>query len=287
MTMVPNQKRLDEFLVRLCEGYGQLFEFRKAGMATAMHFSELDRKSRAQMYTAYSRFEYEKTDRFLARFPNPPKLEGKRVLDFGCRNGGAVVRYAMLGATEVIGLDVDADMFPPARDLAREFHVADKIDFRVSNDETLPVESGSIDIVLTEDVMEHVRNPETMLRELMRVLKPGGGLYSRFGPMWLHPHGVHLWDVFPGPWTHVLFPERIVCAVRGRQKRDARDAQSYSEVYLNQMTVKRFKDLVRTSGFEIEYLRVAGIYGADALAKLPVIGEYFSSEAETVLRKPG
>lgn len=43
--------------------------------------------------------------------------------------------------------------------------------------ESLPFRRGSFDLVVNTQVLEHVRDPQTVLRELARVLKPGGRLF--------------------------------------------------------------------------------------------------------------
>ncbi len=277
---------IDATLARLCEGYNQLFAFHKKDAEEALRFHNLTLVDPELAGVEYARFEYDKAHRFLERFPFAPDLTGLRVMDLGCRNGGACVRYAVEGAARTVGVDIDPAFFPPGRALARELGVEDKVSFELSSDTELPIESGSIDVVLTEDVFEHLADPEAIFSELSRILVPGGRIFARFGPLWYHPHGVHLWEVFPGPWTHVLFPERVVVEVRHRHKQDGNHGHTYRDIGLNEMSVGRFRNLVDHSGFDLEHLHVSGIGGIDLLTRLPALGEFFSSEAETVLRKP-
>jgi SAM-dependent methyltransferase len=64
--------------------------------------------------------------------------------------------------------------------------------------EALPVADGTFDVVLCAQVLEHVDDPATGVRELHRVTAPGGRvLLSTHGVMVYHPNPVDLWR-----WTH-------------------------------------------------------------------------------------
>jgi len=61
----------------------------------------------------------------------------------------------------------------PARYLATDLRVLDNVDF--SSDATrLPLADDSVDLLITLEMLEHVPDPPAVVRELARVLKPGG-----------------------------------------------------------------------------------------------------------------
>lgn len=64
-------------------------------------------------------------------------------------------------------------------DLGKEFNAFDDVKIDVCNLDTepLPYKTGSFDIVLLAEVIEHVENPWHVVRECARVLAPGGQLY--------------------------------------------------------------------------------------------------------------
>jgi SAM-dependent methyltransferase len=62
----------------------------------------------------------------------------------------------------------------------------------------LPVASGSVDLALSSNVLEHVSEPETMADELLRVARPGGLVYLSWTP-WLSPWGGHE----TAPWHYL------------------------------------------------------------------------------------
>ena len=92
---------------------------------------------------------------------------GRRVLDLGCRSG-AVTQHFLAG-NHVVGLDVDAAALERAAERGIE-------PVRASAEETLPFEDSSFDVVVAGELLEHVRAPEEVVGEIVRVLRPSGRL---------------------------------------------------------------------------------------------------------------
>jgi SAM-dependent methyltransferase len=61
-------------------------------------------------------------------------------------------------------------------------------DYIISPDGRVPRESSTLDLILSTQVLEHVRDPETYLSECFRLLKPGGRLFLTTHGSW-HDHG--------------------------------------------------------------------------------------------------
>jgi SAM-dependent methyltransferase len=95
-------------------------------------------------------------------------LEGARhVLDIGCGEGQVARRIAELGA-EVIGLD------PSATQVVEAHGRAGRPRYARARAEALPCRSGAFDAVVACLVFEHVDAIDLALREVARVLEPGG-----------------------------------------------------------------------------------------------------------------
>lgn len=115
-----------------------------------------------------------------------------RVLDVGCQTAGLAIAMAKRGA-RVTGVDVDATLIRSAEIRAR-CHGVENATFAVAEGEKLPFATGHFDVVTFVDVIEHVRDADAALREVARVLTPGGTLFlqgpNRFSPHWLasDPH---------------------------------------------------------------------------------------------------
>ena len=93
-----------------------------------------------------------------------PSARG-RVLDVGCGVGQVVDALAGRGH-DAFGVDACA----PALDIARRGRGT----FALIQDESLPFDDASFDAVGCYTVLEHVAEPERMLSDMVRVLKPGG-----------------------------------------------------------------------------------------------------------------
>jgi 2-polyprenyl-6-hydroxyphenyl methylase/3-demethylubiquinone-9 3-methyltransferase len=96
---------------------------------------------------------------------------GKVVLDIGCGGGFMAEALARRGAV-VIGVDPSREAIEAAREHAGAQGLA--IDYRTGVGERLPIEAGSVDVVVCVDVLEHVDDLNVVISEVRRVLRPGG-----------------------------------------------------------------------------------------------------------------
>jgi SAM-dependent methyltransferase len=102
---------------------------------------------------------------------------GGVVLDFGCAD--QPYRELLPPHVEYRGADLEGN---PMADLT------------IRPDGSLPLPDESVDLVLSTQVLEHVRDPAHYLREAKRVLRPGGGLVlTTHGIMYFHPDPVDYW----------------------------------------------------------------------------------------------
>jgi len=101
--------------------------------------------------------------------------EGQVVLDLGSGGGIDVFQASKLvGQTgRVIGLDATPEMIFRARETAKN-HGYRNVEFRLGEIEHMPIESDSIDLVISNCVLCLVPDKRAGFREIYRVLKPGG-----------------------------------------------------------------------------------------------------------------
>jgi SAM-dependent methyltransferase len=100
---------------------------------------------------------------------------GQTVLDLGCGAGldAFVARQEVGAAGRVIGVDMTAEMIARARDNAARLGL-DNVEFRLGEIEHLPVRSGTVDVVISNCVLNLVPDKRRAFAEVHRVLKPGG-----------------------------------------------------------------------------------------------------------------
>jgi len=94
-----------------------------------------------------------------------------RILEVGAAQGRALVGLSRLGH-EAYGIEPYAPAIKVADMLAAAENV--RVDIREGRAEKIPFDARSFDLVLAFAVMEHVQDLEQSLREISRVLKPGG-----------------------------------------------------------------------------------------------------------------
>ncbi|MEM1428853.1 MAG: bifunctional 2-polyprenyl-6-hydroxyphenol methylase/3-demethylubiquinol 3-O-methyltransferase UbiG [Pseudomonadota bacterium] len=107
----------------------------------------------------------------LKHFDKYVEWAGLDVLDLGCAGGFMAEALHDRGA-RVTGIDPAAEAIAAA-----EAHAADTgraIDYTVGVGEALPYADNRFDAAVCVDVLEHVADLERVLREVARVLKPGG-----------------------------------------------------------------------------------------------------------------
>lgn len=95
--------------------------------------------------------------------------EGARVLDVGC-GGGLLTNYLAREGFQVSGVDASSDSLA----VAARHDATDRVRYRLGDARALPYPDAGFDAVCAMDFLEHVENPEQVIAECARVLRPGG-----------------------------------------------------------------------------------------------------------------
>jgi ubiquinone/menaquinone biosynthesis C-methylase UbiE len=98
-------------------------------------------------------------------------IKGKYLLDLGCGAGENSVYFASQGA-RCVAADYSPGMVEVALNLAEANQVA--VEGRVINALAIDFPDNTFDIVYASNLLHHIPNPELSLREMHRVVKPGG-----------------------------------------------------------------------------------------------------------------
>lgn len=122
-----------------------------------------------------------------------------RVLEVGSGGCGLIFNF---GGDHAVGVDPLADdlrlIFPWQRESA--------VPTIKAEGENLPFASGEFDIVLSDNVVDHARDPRRILEEIARILKPGGILYFT---VHVHHPIYHLSSRIYGLWRGLGLPGEV------------------------------------------------------------------------------
>jgi ubiquinone/menaquinone biosynthesis C-methylase UbiE len=123
---------------------------------------------------------------YLPKVVDFSTFRGRRLLEAGCGIGTDLVRFAKGGA-RVTGID----LAETAIDLARknfELNGVAAEELRVANGEALPFADASFDVVYGHGVVQYTADAPKLIREMHRVLKPGGtGIFMVYNRVsWLN-----------------------------------------------------------------------------------------------------
>lgn len=100
-----------------------------------------------------------------------------RILDVGCGKGGLAIQLRTAGYRHVEGVDwlEVAALSPEARTALTAYAQAD-----LNREGLARYVDASFDTVLCSDVIEHLENPASILREMARVVRPGGSVFLTY-----------------------------------------------------------------------------------------------------------
>lgn len=102
-------------------------------------------------------------------------LAGQRVLEVGCGRGVGIEILLSLGAAHVTGFDLDPKMIDRAGKRAAKY--GDRARVFVGDAEKIDAADASFDAVIDYGVVHHIPDWRQALKEIARVLKPGGVFY--------------------------------------------------------------------------------------------------------------
>lgn len=109
-----------------------------------------------------------------AAFFTPYLKTGMRLLDMGCGPGGITVGLAKkVAPARVTACDIEQTQLDRAQERAAEAGVTN-IDFQIANVFGLPFDDNSFDAIFMSAVLSNLQRPDEAVREIARVLKPGG-----------------------------------------------------------------------------------------------------------------
>lgn len=236
----------------------------------------------------YSEMEKEWNSQSFARFVPYVALEDKLILDAGCGLGGGTVYYAQHGAISVTGIDIDKKHLRYAKSFAKKEQISNAY-FALTSLAALPFDDNTFDIVMLRDVAEHIPRPLLFqaFEECKRVLKKEGRFCISFPP-WSYAFAAHLDEYIRIPWCHFLFRSETLVNVLNTMKPherfgDLTNREHFDE--LSRLTIKEFKNIIRTLNFKVIHFRLRMLMNLRILNYVPFFRQYFASRVIAVLSK--
>jgi SAM-dependent methyltransferase len=206
-------------------------------------------------------------DRRLGLIRQFVELRAKRILDVGCGLGMYVSRFRQF-SDDVYGVDVDPDKIARASEWLPNL--------RVAQAEELPFHSGSFDVILLNEVIEHVDDDRRTIREACRVLAPGGHVII-YAPNRLYPfetHGFFFAGKYYGPCNLPILANWVPNKVR-----------DYFAPHVRIYTQSEVTALF--DGLDVEFIAQSHIFpGCDNWAERGLMGRLFRDLMHLVESSP-
>jgi SAM-dependent methyltransferase len=198
-----------------------------------------------QSYRSYMRTDIERGRGIVHTLAPWTSIKGKSVLDIGCGYGGLLLTMRDAGAASLAGVEVDDCRLHWAK--VRLGALGVKADLRLSDicSEEDVHKLSSYDVILAQDVIEHVMDPSVAIRHISQLLRPNGLVFiqvgNKFSPnQLLHDHHCQL------PGLTMLSREQ---AVEYFQARFAKPKEAYAVGYWREE--KYYRHVFRRNGVSL------------------------------------
>jgi 2-polyprenyl-3-methyl-5-hydroxy-6-metoxy-1,4-benzoquinol methylase len=180
---------------------------------------------------------YYKVEELIESYPQDKAV----ALDIGCGNGFDTIKL-LKKSSQVTGLDVENFVREEYRGYFK---------FVLGDGVTMPFRKSSFDLITCWEVIEHVKDPKQFLKEIFRILKPGGVLFLST------PNRLRLSNRLINLYKKIEYPY-----VLGKDK-DVGDI-----VHLREYTLEDLTLLVKNAGFSVNkkegvflgFVRIGGFY---------------------------
>jgi SAM-dependent methyltransferase len=207
------------------------------------------------------------------------------VLDYGCGWGGETLWLAR-HVRSVVGVDIQRSSIEHAHKALAESSLTN-CRFEWSPNGRLPLEEATVDAVFSTDTFEHVMDLPLSFGEIFRVLRPGGRLVTRFGPLFYSPYGYHLRWACQVPWAHIVFGLRPMMVLRDERAGDVLDARTWQDTGLNQRRFDEFERAARQAGFYLIRFLPVPVQQVRWLTGVPMLKDFFIFGIDCVAERPG
>ncbi len=239
---------------------------------------------------------------------------GKSILEIGCGHGGISTLLSIIGAKEVVGIDINKENLGVARKFAeiqtKRLGADHKVvSFKEMSAYEMSFKENTFDVILADNVFEHFMKPDKVLEQSQKVLKSGGRLIVPIFSSIYSKYALHLKTGLKVPWTNLFFSEKTIVRALYRLAEDdpslfdaypglrgipttVRDVRKYKD--LNDITYKKFRLMAKENGFRVESFKTHAPKGIKLIAafvrRVPflrnsIVADIFSTGASAILVK--
>lgn len=190
-----------------------------------------------------------------------PIQEGMKILEIGAAEGGVLRPFTERNCW-VLGVDLHPKRIEVAQQMMAEDVEAGKAQFIAQNvyDEDFAEKwSGTFDLIMLKDTIEHIPEQEKFIPYIKRFLKPGGKIFFGFPP-WRMPFGGHQ-QICKGKWLskipyYHLLPKGLYRAILKAGKEPDHVVKELLEIKSTGISLVRFERIVKQSGMGIDHRRL-------------------------------
>lgn len=179
-------------------------------------------------------------------------LPGTRVLEIGCGEAGVLKAFLNRGCTG-LGVEMDENRLILAKELLADDISNGKVLLLAKDIYKVDLEDQTrhgFDQIVLKDVIEHIHDPEKLIRRLKLFLKPGGVIFFGFPP-WQMPYGGHQQllrsKLSKLPYIHLL-PD---CLYKRLLRIFKEDEPAFIDIKKTSLSIERFEKIIKDAGYVV------------------------------------
>ena len=215
-------------------------------------------------------------------------LKDKDILVAGCGTGRDIESWVKMAPRKVVGLDWFS--YERAWEMWRKrlAVIAPKVNVEFAQGDLSRLEeiqTSSFDVVGSDAVFEHIQDMPAVLKQLHRILRPGGILYATFGPLWYSWGGDHVsgYDSIESGFNHLLLDDaewRSYLDKVGDQAHSEHDGRTWIEHDLfSHLRPVEYLEHLQRAGFERQFVSaIIDPRAVDVLNKCPGKAKHLLSD---------
>lgn len=163
-------------------------------------------------------------------------------LELGC-NDGMVLYWLKRNGHSATGIDIRSEGFDKRA-------IEAGVQLIGMDAAQLQFEDNSFDFVFSFAAFEHFADPESVLKETLRVVKKGGFIYLNFGPLYMSSAGLHAYYSITAPYCQHLFPKEMLLDFVSEKGLEYVDFN-----YVNSWKISDYRNLWSKYSLKLEKIR--------------------------------